>query len=48
MMRTLLKSSFLWQFTGGFVLGALGLFAFQPASADAHVGQSTTAIHAQR
>ena len=25
------KSSFVWQFAGGFVLGALGLVAFQPA-----------------
>ncbi len=32
-MRSLIKSSFLWQFSGGFVLGALGLFAFQPAEA---------------
>ena len=29
----MLKNSFLWQFTGGFVLGAVGLFAFQPADA---------------
>ena len=29
----MLKNSFLWQFTGGFVLGAVGLFAFQPAEA---------------
>ena len=28
-----LKSSFVWQFAGGFVLGAVGLFALQPASA---------------
>ena len=33
MLRNLIKSSFLWQFTGGFVLGALGLLAFQPAEA---------------
>ena len=27
------KNSFIWQFAGGFVLGAIGLFAFQPAEA---------------
>ena len=27
------KSSFAWQFAGGFVLGAIGLVALQPASA---------------
>ncbi|MBB4152132.1 hypothetical protein GGQ80_000008 [Sphingomonas jinjuensis] len=47
-MRTLLKSSFLWQFTGGFVLGAIGLFALQPASADSNFGHPTTVAHAQR
>lgn len=26
-----LKSSFMWQFAGGFVLGAIALVAFQPA-----------------
>jgi hypothetical protein len=47
-MRTLLKSSFLWQFTGGFVLGAIGLFALQPASADATFGHPAAATHAKR
>ena len=28
-----LKSSFVWQFAGGFVLGAVGLFALQPSDA---------------
>jgi hypothetical protein len=28
-----LKSSFVWQFAGGFVLGAIGLLAIQPAEA---------------
>lgn len=28
-----LKSSFVWQFAGGFVLGAIGLVALQPADA---------------
>ena len=32
-MRTFLKSSFLWQFGGGFMLGAIGLVALQPADA---------------
>lgn len=33
-MRRLIKSSFLWQFAGGFALGAVGLFALQPAQAE--------------
>jgi hypothetical protein len=33
LMRSVLKSSFLWQFAGGFVLGTLGLVALQPADA---------------
>ena len=39
-MRTLLKSSFLWQFVGGFAIGALGLVAVQ--SADATHARPTT------
>lgn len=31
-MRQILKSSFLWQFAGGFLLGAAGLFALTPAA----------------
>jgi len=31
-MRSIIKSSFLWQFSGGFVLGAIGLVALQPAA----------------
>ncbi|MEG3163512.1 hypothetical protein U1701_02780 [Sphingomonas sp. PB2P19] len=31
-MRNILSSSFLWQFAGGFVLGAIGLVALQPAA----------------
>ena len=31
-MRSIVKSSFLWQFSGGFVLGAVGLIALQPAA----------------
>jgi hypothetical protein len=30
-MVRLLKSSFVWQFAGGFVLGAVGLFALHPS-----------------
>lgn len=32
-MRALLKSSFVWQFAGGFALGALGLVVLHPAEA---------------
>ena len=32
-MRSIFKSSFFWQFSGGFVLGAVGLLALQPAEA---------------
>lgn len=31
MMLNSLKSSFVWQFAGGFVLGAIGLVVLQPA-----------------
>jgi hypothetical protein len=39
----LFKTSFFWQFAGGFVLGAAGLFALQPAD----VGVTTHAATAQ-
>ncbi len=42
-MRTILKSSFLWQFAGGFLLGAVGLLTLQPADAAHHVGGYDTA-----
>lgn len=29
-MRAFLKSSFVWQFAGGFLLGAVGLLTLQP------------------
>lgn len=32
-MRYLLKSSFFWQFAGGFAIGTIGLVALQPAEA---------------
>ena len=34
-MPSLLKSSFIWQFAGGFVLGGIGLFALHPGEATA-------------
>lgn len=30
-MLTAIKSSFFWQMAGGFVLGAIGMVALQPA-----------------
>ena len=32
-MRSIITSSFFWQFSGGFVLGALGLLVMQPSEA---------------
>lgn len=32
-MTSFFKSSFVWQFAGGFMLGAIGLVALQPAEA---------------
>ena len=45
----ILKNSFLWQFGGGFVLGAVGLIALQPAT-ERHtlVGHFTPTAVAQR
>ena len=48
-MRILFKSSFLWQFAGGFALGAVGLVAMQPADArHTLVERLTPSIHVQR
>lgn len=33
-MIRLLKTSFVWQFAGGFVLGAVGLFALHPVETE--------------
>ena len=33
-MRDILKSGFLWQVAGGFVLGAVGLVTLHPAAAN--------------
>ncbi|WBH15213.1 hypothetical protein [Sphingomonas radiodurans] len=41
-MNRILKSSFLWQFAGGFVLGAVGLLTLNPTTdpvSGARVGQ---------
>jgi hypothetical protein len=32
-MKSIIKSSFTWQFLSGFALGAIGLVALQPAQA---------------
>jgi hypothetical protein len=32
-MLNLFRTSFFWQFAGGFLLGAVGLFALHPAEA---------------
>ena len=48
-MRTLIKSSFIWQFGTGFALGAIGLVALQPADArHTLVSHFTPAIVSQR
>jgi len=38
------KNNVLWQFAGGFVLGAIGLFAFQPATAQAAAVPATHVV----
>jgi hypothetical protein len=43
-MKSLLKSSFLWQFVAGFALGAAGLVALHPANA----GTVSTPTHVAR
>ena len=44
-MIRLLKTSFVWQFAGGFVLGAVGLLALHPAETDPYQ-PAPTAAHA--
>lgn len=44
-MIRFLKSTFLWQFAGGFVIGAVGLFALHPAMA--HTTQDAP-VHSER
>jgi len=41
-MARFLKSTLLWQFAGGFVIGAIGLFALHPALADVSVQDAPT------
>ncbi|WP_375287356.1 hypothetical protein [Sphingomonas sp.] len=43
-MRSVLKSDFFWKFAGGFALGAVGLFALQPAQAEMVQGAPTHAV----
>jgi hypothetical protein len=48
-MRSILKSSFIWQFAGGFVLGTIGLVALQPAEARHSIAAHfVPAAHLQR
>ena len=48
-MRTIIKSSFVWQVGVGFVLGAVGLLALQPVEGRAAlVSHFTPAIVSQR
>ena len=42
-MTRLFKSSFVWQFAGGFVLGAIGLFTLHPAQTDTAFDAPATA-----
>ncbi len=43
-MTKVLKSSLLWQVLGGFVLGTLGIIAFQPAEATRTLTSHVSAI----
>lgn len=43
-MLKILKSSLLWQISGGFVLGTLGILAFQPAEATRTFTSNVSAI----
>ncbi|WP_188447386.1 hypothetical protein [Sphingomonas psychrolutea] len=45
-MRSVLKSGFLWQFFGGFALGAIALVTFQPA--DSARASATSPVAANR
>ncbi len=45
-MRNILKSSFVWQFAGGFLLGAVGLFTLQPEGVIPAPMLDTTAVTA--
>jgi hypothetical protein len=43
-MLKILKSSLLWQVSGGFVLGTLGILAFQSADAARMLTSNVSAI----
>jgi hypothetical protein len=43
-----IKSSFVWQFAGGFVLGALGLITLQPAEQTQQLMSRIAPTHANR
>lgn len=42
-MIRMLKTSFVWQFAGGFVLGAVALLALHPAEAGSRFAAAPTA-----
>lgn len=46
-MTRFLKSTFLWQFAGGFVIGAVGLFALNPVSASTASPEAPTHLVAR-
>lgn len=48
-MRSILKSGLVWQFAGGFLIGAVGLFTLQPGDQTRTMAdQSTAAAHVAR
>ncbi len=47
-MTRFLKSTLLWQFTGGFVIGAIGLFALHPALAGTPAPDAPTHVVSQK
>lgn len=47
-MKAILKSSMLWRFAGGFVLGGLGVLTLHPATAETSANAPTTIAHVQR
>ncbi|MES2054606.1 MAG: hypothetical protein V4564_01590 [Pseudomonadota bacterium] len=47
-MRSILKSGFLWQFIGGFALGAIGVFTLQPAATETPANPVVSAAHIAR
>ncbi len=47
-MSNFIKSSVVWQFAGGFVLGAIGLVVLQPADATRELVSRFVPIHETR